>query len=266
MKKIMFGLAASVALGLFAKSIPTSNTVGFNALSTGSSPYRTYGMCFVTCGETDGTFCLGDMAMEGSTWGTDWLNFIDPTTSIFDPSKNVTYYSVAEAIADGGTAADAEWEDINENCKDDVVYPIGTAFLCNFVNPNIKITFSGEVNANAEYSTINCAGRPYSLVVSPYPGDLTAGDIKLVGSIWGTDWLNFIDPATSIVDPSRNITYYSEAEAIADGGTAADAEWEDINENCKDDVEIPMGTGFLCNFASPSVQILFPVYTPSTED
>ena len=266
MKKIMFGLAASVALGLFAKSIPTSNTVGFNNLSTGNKPYMTGGMCFVTCGATDGTFRLGDIKLEGSTFGSDWLNFIDPTTSIFDPLKNVTYYSVAEAIADGAGADAAEWEDINENSKDDVTYPIGTAFLCNFLNSNIKITFSGEVNAKAAYSTIDCTGKPYAFVANPYPGDLTAGDIKLVGSTFGSDWLNFIDPATSIVDPLKNITYYSEAEAIADGAGADAAEWEDINENSKDDVEIPMGSGFLCNFMSPNVQIMFPVYTPSAED
>ena len=148
----------------------------------------------------------------------------------------------------------------DENCKDDVTYPIGTAFLCNFLNSGITITFSGEVNINAGYSTINCAGKPYALVANPYPGNLTAGDIKLVGSVWGSDWLNFIDPSTSIVDPTKDITYYSAAEAIADGGTADDAEWEDNDENCKDDVEIPMGTGFLCNFMSPNVQIIFPTY------
>ena len=265
MKKLMFAAAVAAGLAAFGDGIESANTVGYQVLTTGNSPYKTYGMCFVTCGVADGTFCLGDIKMEGSTWGSDWLNFIDPTTSIFDPLKAVTYYSAAEAISDGGTAADAEWEDINENCKDDVSYPIGTAFLCNFMNSNIEISFSGEVNANATYSTIDCTGKPYSLVVSPYPGDLTAGDIKLVGSVWGSDWLNFIDPATSIVDPLRSITYYSEAEAIADGGTAADAEWEDINENCKDDVEIPMGTGFLCNFMSQNVQILFPVYTPPAD-
>ena len=137
MKKVMFGLAAAVAISAFATGIESANAVGYNTLTTGSSPYRTYGMCFVTCGSADGTFRLGDMKMEGSTWGTDWLNFIDPTTSIFDPLKAVTYYSAAEAIADGGTADEAEWEDINEDCKDDVTYPIGTAFLCNFVNSNI---------------------------------------------------------------------------------------------------------------------------------
>ena len=56
-------------------------------------------------------------------------------------------------------------------------------------------------------------------------------------------------------------TYYSAAEAIADGGTADEAEWENYDEECMDDTLIPMGSGFLCSFASPNVQILFPTYT-----
>ena len=257
MKKIMFGLAAAAAISAFA--IESANTVGYKTTNTGVNPYITGGMCFVTCGATDGTFRLGDMKLEGSTWGSDWIQFIDPTTSIFDPSKDATYYSAAEAIADGGTADDAEWEDVDENSLDDVTYPIGTAFLTSFLSTGVTITYSGEVNLNAAYSTINCTGKPYAYVANPYPGDLTAGDIKLVGSTWGSDWLQFIDPATSIVDPTKDITYYSAAEAIADGGSADDAEWEDVDENCKDDTLIPAGSGFLCGFLSPNVQILFPV-------
>ena len=255
MKKVMFGFAAAVAMVAFG-DISSSNVVGYNVQNSGSSLYLTGGMCFVTTGGTDGTFRLGDIKMSGSTWGSDWLNFVDPTTSIVDPSKNVTYYSAAEAIADGGSAEDAEWEDFDENCKDDVTYPIGTAFLCNFLNTNISITYAGEVNIAS--STIDCAGKPYTFMANIYPGDLTAGDIKLENSVWGSDWLNFVDPATSIVDPSKNITYYSAAEAIADGGSAEDAEWEDYDENSKDDVVIKMGSGFLCNFLSQNVKVVFP--------
>ena len=258
MKKVMFGLAAAAAISAFA--IESANTVGYKTTNSGGNLYLTGGMCFVTCGSTDGTFRLGDMKLEGSVWGSDWIQFLDPTTSIVDPTKNATYYSAAEAIADGGSADDAEWEDINEDSLDDVTYPIGTAFLTSFLSTGVTITYSGEVNLNAAYSTIDCTGKPFAYVANPYPGDLTAGDIKLVNSVWGSDWLQFLDPATSIVDPLKNITYYSAAEAIADGGTAADAEWEDIDENSKDDTPILMGTGFLCSFLSSNVQILFPTY------
>ena len=257
MKKLMFVAALAAGLVAFGDGIESQNLVGYSTLATGNNPAMSGGMMFVTCGSGDGTFRLGDIKMTGSTWGTDWLGFVDPVTSIIDPTKNVTYYSAAEAIADGGSADDAEWEDINENSKDDVTYPLGTAFLCNFVSTCITITFAGEVSSQ---SVVDCAGKPAAFVSNIYPGDITAGDIKLENSTWGSDWVQFIDPATSAVDPTRNITYYSAAEAIADGGSADDAEWEDINENSKDDVVIPMGTGFLCNFVSPSVRIVFPVY------
>ena len=265
MKKVMFAAAVAAGLVAFGEGIESQNTVGYKTTNSGTDLYLTGGMCFVTCGSTDGTFRLGDLKLEGSTWGSDWLQFLDPTTSIVDPSKSVTYYSAAEAIADGGTADGAEWENYDEECQDDVTYPIGTAFLTSFASTGVTITYSGEVNLNAAYSTIDCTGKPFAFVANPYPGDLTAGDIKLVNSVWGSDWLQFLDPATSIVDPSKSITYYSAAEAIADGGTADDAEWENYDEECKDDSPILAGSGFLCSFASPSVQILFPVYTPSAD-
>ena len=265
MKKLMFAAAVAAGLAAFGDGIESANTVGFKTTSTGTDLYLTGGMCFVTCGSTDGTFRLGDLKLEGSTWGSDWIQFIDPTTSIFDPTKSVTYYSAAEAISDGGTADDAEWENLDEESQDAVTYPVGTAFLTSFASTGVTITYSGEVNINPAYYTVNCTGKPYAFVANPYPGDLTAGDIKLVGSTWASDWFLFLDPATSIADPSKSITYYSEAEAIADGGSADDAEWEDLDETCKDDTPIPMGSGFLCSFASPSVQILFPVYTPAAD-
>ena len=256
MKKLMFALVAAGAAAVMGDAIESQNVVGYCSTNCGSALYISGGMCFVTSGSSDGTFRLGDLKLTGSTWGSDWLNFIDPTTSIPDPSKDATYYSAAEAIADGGTADDAEWENYDEESLDDVAYPIGTAFLCNFLNTGVTITYAGQVYTGSY--TIDCTGKPYSFMANIYPGDLTAGDIKLVNSVWGSDWLNFVDPMTSIPDPSRDITYYSEAEAIADGGTADDAEWENYDEECKDDVVIPMGTGFLCNFLNSNVQVVFP--------
>ena len=197
--------------------------------------------------------------MSGSTWGSDWLAFLDPDTSIMDGSKSVTYYSEAEAIVDGGTAEDAEWENYDEECKDDVEYPFGTAVLCSFLSTDVTFTYAGQVNQDAEYSTIDL-NKPYPFVCNIYPGDLTFGQIKMEGSTWGSDWVVFLDPETSVMDGSRSITYYSEAEAIVDGGTAEDAEWENYDEECKDDVPLRRGEGFLCSFLSPNVKIIFPTF------
>jgi hypothetical protein len=258
MKKIMMATALAAFCGAVMAdgAIESQNIVGYCTTNSGSALYPSGGMCFVTSGSSDGTFRLGDIKMAGSVWGSDWLNFINPLTSAVDSTKNVTYYSEAEAIADGLTADDAEWEDFDENPKDDITYPIGTAFLCNFLNTGITITYAGEVYTGS--STIDCSGKPYSFMANIYPGDLTVGEIKLVNSVWASDWFNFVNPATSAVDSTKNITYYSEAEAIADGGSADDAEWEDFDETCMDDVPIPMGSGFLCNFLSPNVRVVFP--------
>ena len=259
MKKFMFAATVAAAMAGFAVE---SQIVGYGTNNTGSNLYPTYGTGFMSMTATEkGNFRLGDLKLTGAACSTDWLNFIDPTTSIIDATKNVTYYSEAEAISDGGTADDAEWEDLYENNKDDVEYPIGTGFLCNFVSTGVTLTYAGEVNQDPLYATIDCTGKPYAFVNNIYPGDLTFGQIKLVDAACSTDWLNFVDPTTSIVDASKNITYYSEVEAIADGGTAEDAEWEDLYENNKDEVPLKMGEGFLCNFVSPSVKIVFPVHS-----
>lgn len=259
MKKFMFAATVAAAMAGFAVE---SQIVGYGTGNNKGNNAPTWGNSFVSMtATTKGNFRLGDLKLSDSLWGSDWIGFINPSTSVMDSSKNVTYYSEAEAIADGGTAEDAEWEDINENCMDDVEYPFGTAFLCNFSSPNVTMTYAGEVNTDPLLAVVDCTGKSAPFVSNIYPGDITFGQIKMTGSLWGSDWAGFVNPATSVVDSSRNITYYSEAEAIADGGTAEDAEWEDINENCKDDVPLKMGEGFLGNFSSPNVQVIFPVYT-----
>ena len=141
MRKLMFAAAAMAAGLVMADAVESQNVVGYNVQNSGTSLYLTGGMCFVTSGSSSGTFRLGDLKLAGSTWGSDWLNFVNPTTSAVDPTKNVTYWSEAEAIADGGTADDAEWEDIDENCKDDVSIPMGTGFLCNFMSSAVQVVF-----------------------------------------------------------------------------------------------------------------------------
>ena len=250
---------------MFATEV-TSQVVGFGTVESGTQLHPTWGNSFVSLTASEpGMLRLGDLELIGSTWGMDWLSFINPKTAIIDSTKDVTYYSKAEAIADGGTEEDAEWENGDEECKDDVEYPFGTGFLCNFYSTGISLIYKGEVNVNTEYSTFDCTGRPYSFINNLYPGDLTFSQIKLENSTWGMDWVNFVNPATSAVDSSRDITYYSEAEAIADGGTAEDAEWENGDEECKDDIPLKMGEGFLCNFYSPNVKVIFPTYNPNAK-
>ena len=63
-------------------------------------------------------------------------------------------------------------------------------------------------------------------------------------------------------DKMYNGNAVAQSDALADGLTADAAEWENISEECMDAVEIPMGTGFLCNFVSPNVQVVFPAVNP----
>ena len=261
MKKLMFAATVAAAMAGFAVE---SQIVGYGTNNNKGNNAPTWGNSFVSMtATTKANFRLGDLVLKGCTWGVDWIGFIDPTTSIIDPTKNVSYYSAEQAISEGGSAEDAKWEDNSEACMDDVEYPFGTGFLCNFVSPNVTITYSGEVNTDPLLAVIDCTGKSAPFVVNPYPGDLTFGQIKMTNCTWGVDWVGFVDAASSAVDPTRNISYYSAEQAIEEGGSAEDAEWEDNSEACKDDVPLKMGEGFLGNFVSTGIKIYFPVYTPA---
>ena len=256
MKKLMIGAAVfAAAFGLKAE-LASANIVGFNTVDTGNNPYVTCGMCFVTPGG-EGTFKLNDIKLTGAAYASDWINFINPLSSAVDSSKNVTFYSEAESKADGGDGSDAGWYDLSDAYKGDVAYPKGTAFLANFLSKNVVVTFSGEV-LQGDSTKVDCTGKPYAYVANMYPGDLILDDITLEGGAYASDWLNFINPATSAVDSSLNVTYYSEAESKADGGDGTDAGWYDLNDQHKGTRNIPSGSGFLCNFLSPSVKVVFP--------
>ena len=256
MKKLIIGAAVfAAAFGLKAE-LASANIVGFNTVDTGSSPYITGGMCFVTPGG-EGTFKLNDISLSGAAYASDWINFINPATCIVDPAQNVTYYSKAESIADGGDGSDAGWYDISDAYKGDVTYPKGTAFLANFLSQNVTVTFSGEVVRGD--GTVDCTGKPYAYVANLYPANIELNEISLEGAAYASDWINFIDPATCIVDPTLNVTYYSKAESIADGGDGSDAGWYDIADADQGSRVIPAGSGFLCNFLSTGVKVVFPV-------
>ena len=227
--------------------------VGYASNNAGDYLHKTWGSCFVSLNASQpGMFRLGDIKLTGSTWGDDWICFLDPATSIQDMSKNVTYYSAEEA----GDPDLAEWEDGDEKCKDDVEYPFGTGFICNFLSKGVTMTYAGQVNADSAYSTIDCTGKPNATICNMYPADLTFGQIKLENSVWGDDWVCFLDPASSVQDMSRNITYYSEAEA----GNPDLAEWEDGEEHPMDHIPLKMGEAFICNFLSSNVKVIFPTY------
>ena len=157
MKKLMIA-AAVAAVGLGASALESANVVGYQSQSAASKPALTGGMAFRTTGASDKTFKLNDIALSGSTYGADWIGFVNPTTSALDSSKNVTYYTPAESIADYGDASYAGWYDITDADKGDVTYPCGTAFLANFTSPNVTVTYAGEVLKGE--NTVNCAGKP----------------------------------------------------------------------------------------------------------
>ena len=236
MKKLMF--AAAVAAGMGAFALESANVVGYNNLETGSYPNMTAAPSFLAIGAEDRVFFLNEFGLPGCTYGEDWIQFIDPSTSAVDPSKNATFYD-SEDDERGWWGLDS---DGNETPLDAASYPLGTAFLCGFNTSGLVFSFSGEVPKGK--LTFPCGNYPNCYVANMYPDDIEANDMELPGCTYGEDWIQFVDPSTSAVDPALNLTFY-DSDDDDRGWWGLDA---DGNEEFRGTYPIAANTGFLCGF------------------
>ena len=223
---------------------------------------------FVSVGGSGSTWKLGDMKMvingkDGGAYRVNKIQFLDPATSKVDQDKIYTYYGVED---DAVTGDDDGWYTVNgDKSKDDeysndVAFPAGTAFLCNFdTRYNASLTFAGQVLAgNVTIDTVvDSNAMPYMYIVNPIAANLTLADIKMVidgkdGGAYRENKIQFIDPATSKVDQDKIYTYFGvEDEATAgddDGWYAYNPNDEEKDDVYSNDVVLPCGAGFLCNF------------------
>ena len=115
---------------------------------------------------------------------------------------------------------------------------------------------------NVGYTTVNNGGSAYitggMCFVTPGGENFKLSDIKLSGSTWGTDKIQFIDPATSAIDLTKVYDYYGPN----DGATADDEGWYYTGTNPDGDYVgdeiLKSGDAFLCSFYSPAVKVVFP--------
>ena len=220
---------------------------------------------FVSIGGDGKSWKLGDIKMtcngsDGGSYGSSIIQFLDPTTSKIDANNVYTYYG----IEDGADDTDAGWYNVNddETLCNDMSFPAGTAFLCNFnATKAISLTFAGEVLVGdiTIDTTDDGVQIPYMFIVNPLPVDSTLGDIQMLvnendGGAYGSSIIQFVDPATSKVDVDKIFTYYG----VADGAEADEIGW--YNSNDEDTLcntfPLAIGEGFLCSFNSTKLHKL----------
>ena len=225
----------------------SSNVVGYSNLATGANPYKTGAMCFKTVGAASKAFFLNDFELPGCDYQIDWIQFINPATSAVDPDKSATFYD-SDDDDRGWWGMDG---DGNETPFDDVSYPNGTAFLCGFNSSGLTFNFSGEVPKGA--LSFECGANPNCYVGNMYPGDIAADDMELPGCDYQIDWIQFINPTTSAVDPALSLTFY-DSDDDDRGWWGMD---EDGNEEYRGNFQIDANSGFLCGFSSTGLTFNF---------
>jgi len=272
MKKLMFIAVSAFCAAALADGIASANIVGYvnKATDDGASSYYKYctvGSMFSTVGDQT-TFSLKDMKInaDGCTDGGAYLDckiqVIDPATSMVDQNKIYTYFGADDGADPATDPARWLYADESEIDEGDDVFPIGTAFLCDF-NPNSKasLQFAGQVLSadSVAISTQNPSDLTewykYLYVVNPIPAALDFNEDVKINADGCTDGgayldckLQVIDPATSMVDQDKIYTYFGAddgADPISDP-----ARWlhADESELASGEEVVAVGAGFLCDF------------------
>lgn len=258
MKKLVMTLAAGLFATALMAEVVSGNIVGYQTISA-SGTYPCYGATFISVGNTNGLWHLGDITADGMDPDSDFIQFLDPA----DLSLTVaaTYCDAALAAALGHP----EWQgwvapsDVGGASLDDTAFAAGTGFLSNFGNP-ITVRFAGEVVQTA--ISLDLTGLVYPLVANPVPADLTLGDITADGMDPDSDFIQFLDPADLSLTTAA--TYCDAALAAALGHP----EWQgwvapsDVGGASMNATALPTGSAFLCNLSGSPVTMVFPSPMP----
>ena len=109
------------------------------------------------------------------------------------------------------------------------------------------------------YSTLatganpNMTGTMNFKTVGGSTSEAFLNDFELPSCSYGEDWIQFINPATGAVDPTRNATFY-DSDDDDRGWWGQDSNGDELPF---DDVAYPNGTAFLCGFNSSGLTFKF---------
>jgi hypothetical protein len=251
MKKLVTAFAACALAGLVNAQVESVNIVGYQTL-TASGQFFSTGPTFISVGDANGEWRLGDIIAEGMEAGTDFIQFLSPSTAFTEVSA--TYIDAATAEALGDATLQGWWDLGIENKLDDLVFSAGTGFLCNFSTVGVSLIYAGEVLTGA--TALDLSGQQFPMITNLTPVDLTLGDITASGMEAGTDFIQFLNPTTAFTEISATYIDAETAEALGDATLQG---WWDLGiENRLDSQALPAGASVLGNFTSSSVIVTFP--------
>ncbi len=250
MKKLVTALALCAAVSAYAQ-VESANVVGY-VKTAATGQYFSTGPTFITVGSITDEWKLGSMSATGMDPTTDLIQFLSPVDA--NTELMATYIDLATATSYGNVALVGWWNLDLDTSLNDLVFPTGTAFLCNFGSSGVEFTCAGQVLTGAV--TLDLSGLQYPFVANFLPKQITLGDVSATGMDPTTDLIQFLSP----VDANTELmaTYIDLATATSYGNVALVGWWNlDLDTSLDDTILLP-GTSFLGNIGSSNVSLVFP--------
>ena len=238
---------------LLDAQVESVNIVGYQTL-VASGQYFSTGPTFISVGDINSEWRLGDILGIGMVPQSDVIQFLDPATA--STSLTATYVDEATSIdLVGDTSAVGWWNYDLDTPLDDTVFPAGTGFLCNFSSTGVSLTYAGEVLVGS--TELDFSGKQYPMFANLTPVDLTLGQLTATGMVPQSDVIQFLSTSTAATEITA--TYVDEATSIdLVGDTSAVGWWNyDLDTPLNSQV-LAAGAAVLGNFSSASVKITFP--------
>ena len=204
-------------------------------------------------------FKLSDIELNGGDCSQDYVQVIESTKAAV--SDTFCYVSSAQALEFGDASYQGWWNVTMDTSKDDVSFPVGTAFLSAFGSKAVVSTYAGQVVDGA--SAMNCVGKQYVMFANPLPRTMKLGELIMDGGDCSQDYVQVLESTKAAV--TETYCYVSAAQALEFGDASYQGWWNFTMDTSKDDVEVEAGDAFLGNFATKNITITFPSAIPVAE-
>ena len=239
MKKIMFGLAAAIAM-VAAADIESSNIVGYTTGASGAqNNFVTIPFAQVGYNTSDiQQIKIGDNGAGTIGWGGETFDVWAGAPTVVDGSSFI-YYDAS--MDPGGVATDYYWgDDVGNKASFSVAAGQGVVLG---LTEGLTVTYAGEIAvSNVNFTAIqgnNFAGNNFAMPIDIQAIKVSDDGAGMIG--WGGETFDIWEGAPTVKEGSSYIYYDASMDP---DGVATDYYWGDDEGNMVK-YAIPAGQGFV---------------------